>query len=247
MFTLKLDDSSLLKKSISIISEFITDASFSINKEGIKLVAMDPANICMVVMNMLPSAFTEYKADKDEITLNLDYLQQALKRAKGTDTLALSLESNRLKLTLTGKSTKQFLIPLLEKEEKERNVPELEFCANIDMDAVEFKDYVDDSSIVGDAMTFAADAKKISFDAGDTGSRVHIDLAKDSSAIVKLDVSESSKSIYSVEYLKKMAAASGLANTVTVSFSSDYPLKLAFKSVDKMEMDFILAPRIENK
>jgi hypothetical protein len=44
-----------------------------------------------------------------------------------------------------------------------------------------------------------------------------------------------------------MARASTLAETVVVQFAKDYPLRLDFKSLNKAQMSFILAPRIENK
>jgi len=32
-----------------------------------------------------------------------------------------------------------------------------------------------------------------------------------------------------------------------VQFAKDYPLKLDFRSLNKLQMAFVLAPRIENK
>ena len=62
-----------------------------------------------------------------------------------------------------------------------------------------------------------------------------------------MDVKEKVTGIYSTEYLKKMAKSSVLSDTAIIQFSSDYPLKIDFKSLNKLQMSFILAPRIENK
>ena len=43
-----------------------------------------------------------------------------------------------------------------------------------------------------------------------------------------------------------MMQASKISSTVGISFNKDYPLKLEYKEVDKLQMLFILAPRIEN-
>jgi len=248
MFTLKLTESRILSNSIAVISDFITEATFSLTKAGMKLIAMDPANISMVVLEILPSAFTEFSVPKsEEVTINLDSLSQALKRVKPTDTITLTQEKNRLKITISGKSTKTFSIPLLEKEGKDRQVPELEFNATIDLDAKEFRDYIDDASIVGDAITLEADKEKLTLHAGETGRKVNIELKKGSDALINLKVKEDVLSIYSIEYLKKMARSATLADTATLRFSKDYPLRLDFKAVDKLQMSFILAPRIENK
>ena len=54
------------------------------------------------------------------------------------------------------------------------------------------------------------------------------------------------KAKYSIEYLKKMINGSKLSEEVLVQFNTDYPLKLEYKSVDKVMLSFILAPRVEN-
>lgn len=248
MFTLKLNEPKILNNSIGVISDFITEATFVISKEGIKLVAMDPANISMVILNILPSAFTEYSVEKEEeITLNLDNLKQALKRAKPADILTLTIDENKLKITITGKSTKTFRIPLLEKEAGEKKIPSLEFNAEIELDANELKEYIEDASVVGDALTFEAVKDSFTLNAGDAGTKMNIVLTKANDALTNLNVKENSRSIYSVEYLKKMSRASAFSEKASLKFSADYPLKLDFKALDKAQMSFILAPRIENK
>jgi len=248
MFNLRLDNPSILKQTMAVLSDFITEATFSVDKSGIKLIAMDPANICMVNLLILPSTFSEYSVEqKKEVTLNLSYLQQALNRARSSDAVTLSLEQNKLKLTILGKSTKRFFIPLLEKEGKERSAPDLEFSSKIEMDADEFRDYVDDASIVGDAITFEVGEDKLNITAGETGSRVHIDVKKDSDAVVKFERKKGAKSIFAADYLKKIANSAKLTDTVVLNLSNDYPIKLDFKALNKLQMQFILAPRIENQ
>ncbi len=248
MFSLKLTEPRVLNGVTSILSDFITEATFSIQKDGIKLVAMDPANISMVILNILPSAFTEYTVEApEEFTINLENLRQALKRAKPTDSLSMTSEKNKLKITVHSKSTKRFFIPLLEREGKERKIPALEFMATAELVAAEFRDYIDDASIGGDAATFEADKASFIISAGETGSKVNIELAKGNDALLQIAAKDAVRATYSVEYLKKMARTAALSDTVSVQFSSDYPLRLDFKALNKLAMSFILAPRIENK
>ena len=249
MFSLKLNEPKVLNGSIAVISDFITEATFSIQKEGIKLIAMDPANISMVVLNILPSAFIEFRVDEPvELTVNLEAFKNALKRAKSTDSLALSLEKNKLKLTISGKSKKRFFIPLLEREVKERKIPALDFMATVEVDASEFKDFIEDVSIAGDAVTFDADKNVFAMSAGDAGSKVNIELTRGHDALIQIATGpDAVRSIYSVDYLKKMARAASLADSASLRFAKDYPLRLDFRALNKLQMSFILAPRIENK
>ena len=53
----------LLKDSISIISELVNEGQFEVTKEGIQLIAMDPANVGMVIFKLLASCFVEYNLE----------------------------------------------------------------------------------------------------------------------------------------------------------------------------------------
>ena len=247
MFELQLTEPAILYNSIGILSEFIQEATFSINKDGIEMRAMDPANISMVILRILPSAFSKYDLkEEEEITVNVDNLKQALRRAKPSDILNLSLERNRLKITLEGKSKKDFQIPLLEETRKKKDIPSLDFKSKVELEANEFEDYINDAAVVGDALTIEARPETIIFSAGETSSKVRIALEKGKDALIAIDSKEPSKAVYAVDYLKKIAKSSKIANTVTLQFSKDYPVRLDYKALDKGQLSFILAPRIEN-
>ena len=97
-----------------------------------ELVAMDPANVAMVVFKLLSSCFTEYDVkEEQEIALNLGNLKQILRRAKPNDTLTLELKDNKLNIQLKGTSTRTFSLPILELEEKEQKIPDLTFPVSI--------------------------------------------------------------------------------------------------------------------
>jgi proliferating cell nuclear antigen len=62
-----------LKDSITIISDLVSEARFKITKNGIELVAIDPANVAMVIFRLLASNFVEYSIEKElNIGLNLN-------------------------------------------------------------------------------------------------------------------------------------------------------------------------------
>ena len=43
------------KESIAIISDLVTEAKFKATKDGLELIAMDPANVAMVIFKLLSS------------------------------------------------------------------------------------------------------------------------------------------------------------------------------------------------
>ena len=95
---LALAEPKYLKDSISIISELVNEARFKITPNAIELVAMDPANVAMVIFKLLSSSFTEYDVKKEtELAINLLNLKQILK-----NTEILSLNSEEAKMLVKG-------------------------------------------------------------------------------------------------------------------------------------------------
>ncbi len=245
---LTLAEPKYLKDSISIISELVTEAKFKINKTGIELVAMDPANVAMVIFKLLASSFVEYEIMTDvRLSLNLNNLKQVLKRAKPNDMVTLEVVDSKLDVTLKSKTKRTFSLPIIDIDEKEQKIPELSFPLTITTDAELLIESIEDVDIVGESVSFIAEQEKFTISAEGDMSKAHIEIPADETTSIKTTKTEKIKSKYSVEYLKKMIAAGKLVSSVSIQFNKDYPLRLDYKSVDKLMMSFILAPRVENE
>lgn len=242
---LVLAETKLIKEPISIISDLVTEAKFKVGKNGIEMIAMDPANVAMVIFRLLSSAFVEYNVKEDtEISINLNNLKQVLRRIKGNDNLTLELSDNKLKIILSGSTIRTFYLSLIDQQEKDHKEPDLKFKATVTCPSTMLNDAIEDVEIVAESVTFSSEDKKfVVSSSGDTG-KVNVDIKAEDN--VKIESSEKVKSKYSIEYLKKMMAGSKISSNVHIHFSKDYPLKLEYKEIDKIQMVFILAPRIEN-
>jgi proliferating cell nuclear antigen len=244
---LTLADSKLLKDSVSIISDLVTEARFHVTKNSIDLVAMDPANVAMVIFKLLASSFTEYVVEKDvKIALNLNNLKQVLKRAGPSDVLTLELENNRFKVTLRANTTRTFFLPIIELEEKDQKIPSLTFPVSVTMDITTLNEAIEDVSIVAESVQFICDAQKFSVVAEGDLSQAKIEIPGEGKTVIVKEGENPVKAKYSIEYLKKMIQGGKLSSDVVIRFSNDYPLKLEYKATDKLMLSFILAPRVDN-
>jgi proliferating cell nuclear antigen len=244
---LTLAEPNYLKDSVSIISELVNEASFKIKSNSIELVAMDPANVAMVIFKLLSSAFTEYKVEKEtDLAINLTNLKQILRRAKSSDSLTIEIEEDKLKITLEGNSTRTFFLPIIDLEEKEQRVPDLNFPVTIKTKTDVLSDAVEDVDVVAESVSLVVEPNKMTVMAEGDLSKAKIEIPSKGDTVIVSDTPDKIKAKYSIEYLKKMMAASKLADNVTIQFNKDYPLKLEYKSVDKVFLSFILAPRVEN-
>jgi proliferating cell nuclear antigen len=244
---LTLAEPKYLRDSVIIISELVNEVRFKITPQAVELVAMDPANVAMVIYKLFSSCFTEYDVKKGtEIAINLINLKQILKRANPTDMLTLELTTdNKLQIQMKGPSTRTFSIPIIDIEEKEQKIPELNFSMVITTPCSVFNSAIEDADIVAESVTFIADDKKFVVQAEGDLSKAKIEIKGDDTKIVA-HTKDTVKAKYSIEYLKKMLGGSKLSDSVDISFNKDYPLKLEYKVVDRIMLGFILAPRVES-
>jgi proliferating cell nuclear antigen len=242
---LTLADPKYLKESVSIISELVTEGTFRVTPDNIELIAMDPANVAMVIFRLMGSTFTEYEVKKPELLgINLNNLKQVLRRAKPNDQISVEVEENKLKITLKGSSIRTFHLPLINVDEREQKIPDLKFAATIHTASTVLNEAIEDADIVGESVTFIAEGTRFVVSATGDLNKANIDIDADEKTTIKS--TDKVKSKYSIEYLKKMIQGSKLSDNVTVEFSKDYPLKLEYLEKDKVQLMFILAPRVDN-
>jgi len=236
------------KESISIISELVAEAKFKATKDGLELIAMDPANVAMVIFKLLSSSFTEYAVqDHEEIAINLNSLKQILRRAKADDILKLeTTEDNKLKIEMKSNTLRSFSIPTLEVDDKEQKVPELNFPIVIQTDSSIITESIEDVSVVAESVTFLGEKQKLCVKAEGDLSKAFIEIKADDITTINTDSNETFKGKYSLEYLKKMIAGGKLSESARLFFNTDYPLKLEYKVTDRFLLSFILAPRVDN-
>ncbi len=242
---LTLAETKYLKDSIGIIADLVTEVKFTVTKDAVELVAMDPANVAMVVFKLLSSAFASYEVKQDTVvSVNLNDLKSVLRRVKSSDTLTLEVEENKLKLTCQGTSKREFSIPLIDLDEAEQKIPDLNFAVTVTTTSERLTEAIDDADIIGESVILGVDKDVFLVSSSSDLSKARIEIPTDENTKISGATDVSSK--YSIEYLKRMVPAGKLATSVVINFSRDYPLKLEYRVVDKMDLQFILAPRVDN-
>lgn len=245
-----ISDISILRDSISTISEIIGEGIFKINKEGISLKAADRATVAVVDFNLKSKVFDEYECDKEaNIGINIENLLEILKRGSGSESLTIELpeDENQLKITMKGESTRSFSLPLLDISKSEApETGQLDFTAEISIKSDILKQGINDADIVGDSVVLKVNNSEFILTTGSDSSSVEMKTDKDSEGLLELKSEEEVRSRYPLEYLKKMIKASKISDTVSLKMGSDFPMRLEFIQPDKVKMGFVLAPRVED-
>lgn len=248
LFNAKLSDPRLFVNSISTIGELIDEGVFSLNQDGISFVAADRAMVSVVDFKISASAFEEYKIDAEQrIGLNITNLLSVLKRVGTDDKMFLSLDGSKLEVRLEGKSKRKFVVPLLDISQEEiPPISQLEFPAKVEVKPHILESGIEDADIISDAVIFETSSDKFAMRAEGDVSRAELELERGNENLLNLESSTQIKSRYPIEYLKKMAKAAKIADSVAIKFGQDYPMRLEFKAGDKASMSFILAPRVSD-
>ncbi len=245
-----LPEAKILKKVVPILASLISEGTFKATPEGISLVAMDPANVAMIILEMYPNLFLEYEVDGEEtFTISLDDLKKILTKVKMKETVEMTLdkEKNRFLITFKGKAKRTFALPLIEAEQTEHKVPQLDLPVKIELDAKAMKEILDAAKVISDSMLFIADPEGPKFVMKAEGElrEMKVEFTPQDETVISMEIPEKARARYAVDYLQKMSKASDVSDTVTIRFKTDYPVWMDYKLLDKLKLSFILAPRVE--
>jgi proliferating cell nuclear antigen len=249
VFKAVLSDVDLLKSTIPIISEIIDEGVFRVDQNGMSLLSPDRAMVAVVNLRILSTAFDEYSvSQEEELGLNLANFAAVLKRIKSGDKLVLeTLENdNKLRIMIKGNGVRTFEIPILGIKAEKPPIDKLNFTGRVELESSLIEEGISDADIISDSVVFEANGDLFRmYSRGDISS-AQMEIKKKDKGILDLKAEGSVRAQYPLDYLKKMIKAGKLSSQMILEFGTDYPVRMGFKSVDKMELSFILAPRVES-
>jgi proliferating cell nuclear antigen PCNA len=238
---LKFNDPKVFTDAINIISELVQEVRIKVNKHGLGITAIDPANVALVMFKIPESAFADFSVGEEELGVNLADLKSILGRISAGSKLVMQKEENKLRIEILGKSKRTFDLSLIKIDSEEKQAPVLDFKSKVEISSDLFSEAIEDASVVADScnlITFNSPESFVIEAKGPLNSS-RVDFSADE---CKVHGKESSK--YSLEYLQKFMKAKKLIDKVVINFATDYPCKIDFKS-NSFELAFILAPRVE--
>lgn len=240
---LVLDKPAYLKDIISIVSTLVTEGKFNITKSGISLASMDSANIAFVGFNLLKECFSTYQLKEDiSMVLNINELKKIFDKA-GDDVCIIEDKDTQLVITLKGKTLKKFVVPTLDVELDDKKGPNLEFSATIHTKSSLLNEAISVANILQEQLTITVYKNEICFSTTKQSRRYSTFLNQDvkiTTDVPKVEVE------YALEYITKFCAASKISDKVRIELKDEYPVKFTYKVPDKLEIYFILAPRVKS-
>ena len=251
MFKAEIEEVGLLKDSMKTISDLISEGLFQLTEDGVKLVAADPAMVGLVDFKLEKDVFETYEIEEGQkVGLNIENFYSILRRANSSDKITLEVEedSSKFNITMENSSTRDFSLPILNLSEDD--IPSVggldQFTFTADLDTSVLEGAIKDAMVVSDAVTITADGSSLKISAEGDQSGVDFTVKSDAEGVHMMDGSNA-RSMFSLDYLSKMIGAKKLADTVTVKLGQDFPMRMEFIRPEEIELNFVLAPRIEEE
>ena len=236
-----------LKNIVASTVAFLNEATFTAKENGLHLLAMDPSNVAIINIELNQNCFLEYEANNDKFTISLEDLKKILSKAKAKDTVTFELEDSKLVVTLKGKTTKKFKLPIIDTSEESQlnELPKLDLPITAELDAKAFKEIIESAKVIADDVKLLAnpEGQTLSIIAEGEMKEMRIDLTPQDEIVLSLEIPQKALAYYGVSYLHKLTKVSTISDTLVLKFDSNKPIYLEHRLADRLRYIFLLAPR----
>ncbi|MFW9876431.1 MAG: proliferating cell nuclear antigen (pcna) [Candidatus Thorarchaeota archaeon] len=254
-FTLKLENSRILKGIIETLASIIDETEFRVTPKEFQITAMDPSRICLLKLSIKKDDFDDYKCSKEsKVGLNLDDLDKILKRSALNDSVEIDFnqaeQKIKIKMQREGVSrTRTFSLALLDIDIEEipmDNLLNIEYPSKWVIDPDFLVEAIKDAEIYSEILNISAtEGTGLIFSSSGQIGEMEYDLTEDD--LIESQLDGSSSGAYSLTFLKAILKIAPITEKLEISLKTDHPLKMAFDLLEGGELSYFLAPRVEEE
>jgi len=254
-FTLKLENSRVLKGIVETLASIIDETEFRVTPKEFTISAMDPSRICLLKLSIKKDDFDEYECSKEsKVGLNLDDLDKILKRCAANDTVEINFneadQKIKIKMQREGVSrTRTFSLALLDIDIEEipmDNLLKIEYPSKWVIETDFLVEAIKDAEIYSEILNInAIEGKGLKFSSSGQIGEMEYDLNEDD--LIESQLQGSSSGAYSLTFLKAILKIASITEKLEISLKTDHPLKMNFDLLEGGELSYFLAPRVEEE
>ncbi len=254
-FTLKLENSRILKGIVETLASIIDETEFRVTPKEFTISAMDPSRICLLKLSIKKDNFDEYECSTEsKVGLNLDDLDKILKRSAANDTVEIDFneadQKIKIKMQREGVSrTRTFSLALLDIDIEEipmDNLLKIDYPSKWVIDTDFLVEAIKDAEIYSEILNINANEGQglVFSSSGQIGEMVY-DLNEDD--LIESQLQGSSSGAYSLTFLKAILKIASITEKLEISLKTDHPLKMNFDLLEGGKLSYFLAPRVEEE
>jgi proliferating cell nuclear antigen len=254
MFEICVNDAKKWKQCIDAIMNLVKEGAFEIDEHGIKLRAMDPSQIAMIIFTMNKDSFSKFDVkEKTKLGINIETFSKFLSRVSSKEKMILKQDGGMLNINLEGEKTKRnFKLPLIDVASGPAKELKIDYTSKIKIKGGAFKETMKDAALVSPHVLLMADDNKFKIEATGEGGEV-IDEYSKGDELLDVTVKRTTSAVFSREYLDDIIAGCADDEELIINLGAPTaedprpkPLCVEYKIGDA-NLTFYLAPRIETE
>jgi len=234
-----------LADTIDAVNCLVNECKIHLDEDGLRISAVDPANVGMVELTLDTRAFEAYGgADGGTVGVNLERLGDVVGLADSGDLVHLDLDEQTRCLDIRAGGL-EYDLALIDPEtvRQEPDIPDLDLPARIVVEAGQLDRGLTAADLCSDHLALAADPEERAFRMAAEGDTDTAEVTVEGTDLVDAQVEAAVSSLFSLDYLDDMAGP--MAGDVTVRLGDEYPAKLEWSYVEGHgEVTYALAPRV---
>lgn len=232
----------VFSKILEMVSGIVDEALFTFDAEGLKIRALDPAQVALVSVYVPSSSFLTYNVvEETSVGVNLSNLMRTLPKPKKSDKVVLRAGEDFYEFVIESVTVRRYRYRSIEVPVSE--IPEitLEFKVRGSVYTSAFKTALSDLRGSGTIVFEASNNQVLKLTAPEVGGEVSFSVMGGS--LIELEVDESSKSSYEESYIIKILPLCEVTDAVKIEFSSDQPIRLTFNLPGGEVIEYLSAPK----
>ena len=252
IFNIKTVQTGAIRILIESLKEILTDANFVIDKDGIKLIAMDSTHTVLIHMKLLQEKFEYFFCEKTiNVGLNMSNLFKLIKTMSNNDTLTLFMEKkneNQLGIKIHNdekNSQTTYKLNLLDIQEDSICIPPAEFDTELTFPSNDFQKIIRDMINIGENIEIKSIGTKLVLSChgdfacqetvlGETNNGIQFSTCKEPEYPIQ--------GLYSLKYLILFTKCTNLCNIINIYIKNDYPLIIKYNIASIGDIKLCLAP-----
>lgn len=239
-----------IEEFVSYLAPLVDEAKLTFTEDGLRVAAVDPANVAMGDVKLDAAAFEDYEATDTTIAVNVSRFADVL--AAGRDSLVqLWFDATRRVLDVQIGSTEYELACIdPDSVRAEPDIPDLDLDSQVTLEADELSHGATVAGIAqsGDStrVVLGTQTSPAAFVMNATGDTDTMDITLEADDVIDLQVGGDVSSMFSLDYVTSILKPIDDDTEVTVDVGDEYPTRFELQFAEGFgTVTYNLAPRVQ--
>lgn len=242
--------SDVLESFVAAQQSVVHEAKWQIDPNGIRVRAVDPANVAMVDTHLPARATESFEADgKRTLGVDLDRLANVVGMADSEDSVELDLNEQTRKLNIRIGGL-EYTLALIDPDaiRQEPDLPDLDLPATVGLPADELARGITAVDLVADYLRLAADPDTRQFVISAEGDTDVVEIALGDDRLASAEVDAAAESLFALNYLADIESVIPSGSTVIADLGTEVPVDMRIEDAgDELARRWLVAPRIQSE